>query len=63
VTAPARITQADMDRLHCSAKKHYGERCRIVFDFAHARAEVIPGEPREDVALEGNPWDQDDAEA
>lgn len=56
MTAPARITQADMDRVTKSAKAAYGERARVVFDFRNATAEILPGDPGQPVPNEPNPW-------
>lgn len=59
MTAPARITQADMDRAMKSVKAGGFDRARIVMDLAKSRIEVIVGESGEDVpVIEPNPWDE-----
>ena len=44
MTAPARITQADMDRATKAVKTAGFERARIVMDLGRGRIEVIIGE-------------------
>jgi hypothetical protein len=45
MTAPARITQADMDRATKAVANAKIERARIVMDLANQRIEIIVGEP------------------
>lgn len=56
MTATARITQADMERVTKSVKAAEFERARIVFDFAKCTAEVIIGESAGDEKPAFNPW-------
>lgn len=42
MTAPARISQADMERAVKAAAK--AERARVILDLANARIEIIIGE-------------------
>ncbi len=58
MTAPARITQADMDRATKSVAAAGFNRARIVMDLAKARIEIIVGETGNDTPAE--PWSDDD---
>lgn len=55
MTAPARITQADMDRAVKAANK--AERARVIFDLANQKIEVIIGESEQAPARK-NPLDR-----
>jgi len=44
MTAPARITQADIDRATKAIRAGGYDRARIVMDFANAKIEIIIGE-------------------
>ncbi|WP_156029197.1 hypothetical protein [Sphingobium sp. DC-2] len=58
MTAPARITQADMDRAAKAVRAGGFERARIVMDLEKRRIEVIIG----DAVAESdgpNPFDED----
>lgn len=57
MTAPARISKADMDRAIKSARDNAGEKSRVVMDFAQQRITVIIGEGAND-SDEPNPWDE-----
>lgn len=59
MTAPARITQADMDRATKSVRKAGYERARIIMDFVNARIEVIIGGSCDDSEPEQNPWNEE----
>lgn len=59
MTAPARITQADMERVTKSVAAAGFDRARIVFDFANLRAEVIIGENSDSPPAEANPWNEE----
>jgi len=59
MTAPARLTQADMERAAkavANAGVHVG---RIIMDFANQRIEVILGEPEAQPGPPKNPWDDE----
>lgn len=56
MTAPARISQADVERVVKGVKAGGYERAKIVFDFANLKIEVMVGED-ESPATPGNPWD------
>ena len=58
MTAPARITQADMERATKAVKAAGYERARIVMDLSVGKIEVILGESP--VALPQQPWSDDD---
>ena len=45
MTAPARITQTDMDRATKAVQNAGIQRARIVMDLANRRIEIILGEP------------------
>jgi len=57
MTAPARITQADVERIVKGVKAGGYERARIVFDFANRRIEVMVGEDDSGATAPANPWD------
>lgn len=59
MTAPARITQADIDRATKAVKTAKFERARIVMDLANSRIEIIIGESA-DIPIVGEPWSDDD---
>lgn len=48
MTAPARITQADIDRATKSVKSAGFERARIIMDLSSAKIEIIIGEAASD---------------
>lgn len=60
MTAPARITQADMDRAGKMVKNSGFERARIVMDLANARIEVIIGEGPAESQPDPEQWNDDD---
>jgi hypothetical protein len=60
VTAPARITQADMTRA-VKAARAAAPDARIIVDLARQRLEIIIGSTQ--ASVEENPWDDDDGEA
>ena len=55
VTAPARISQADMDRAVKAAAKV--ERARIILDLKKGRIEIIVGESGDLTPAKLNEWD------
>lgn len=57
MTAPARITQADMERATKAIQNAGIARARIVMDLANGRIEVIIGESGRNPAPDANPWD------
>ena len=58
MTAPARITQADVERATKSVKAAGYERARIVMDLANGKIEIILGESGSaDKPEAPNPWD------
>jgi mitochondrial fission protein ELM1 len=59
MTAPARITRADMDRATKSVAAAKLERARIIMDLANQRIEIIIGGPAND-SPEPSKWDDDD---
>lgn len=59
MTAPARITQADMDRATKAVATAGLERARIVMDLAGGRIEIIIGEPPAPQPV-GEEWSDDD---
>ena len=59
MTAPARITQADMDRAVKSVKAGGYEQARIVMDLVNNRIEVIIGESGDEPPTAHNPWDDE----
>lgn len=58
MTAPARISQADMERAAKAVKAAGIERARIVMDLEKKRIEVIIGESGEP-SVTHNPWDDE----
>ena len=56
MTAPARISQADMERAAKAVKAAGFKQARIVMDLKKQQIEVIIGESGAPVA-EPNPWD------
>lgn len=58
MTAPARITQSDMERAAKAVKTAGFERARIVMDLAKAKIEIIIGEAGSDSPT-SNPWDEE----
>lgn len=59
MTAPARITQAEMQRAVSAARRAGGAGTRVVIDLRNQKVEIILGEAANDAA--DNPWDDDDA--
>lgn len=59
MTAPARITQADMDRATKAVKTAGFERARIVMDLVHGRIEVIIGAADAESADDRNDFDEE----
>lgn len=57
MTAPARITQADIDRAAKAVRAGGFERARIVMDLAKGRIEIIIGESGPEPVL--NEWDRE----
>lgn len=61
MTAPARITQADMERAAKTVKAAGWERARIVMDLVKGRIEIIVGESGEVVEpVAPEEWNDDD---
>lgn len=61
MTAPARITQADMERAAKTVKSAGWERARIVMDLVKGRIEIIVGESGEKVEpVAPEEWNDDD---
>jgi hypothetical protein len=60
VTAPARISQADMERATKAVKAAGFERARIVMDLARAKIEVIIGESSGEHDAAADEWRDDD---
>ena len=58
MTAPARISQADMDRATKAVAAAKFDRARIVMDLEARRIEIIIGEPANDPVADQ--WDDDD---
>lgn len=58
MTAPARITEADMTRATKSVAAAKFERARIIMDLANQRIEIIVGEPANE-SHGSNPFDED----
>ena len=58
MTAPARITQADIDRAAKSVKAAGFARARIVMDLANQKIEIIIGEEPADPPVRKNPLDR-----
>ena len=59
MTAPARITQDDMNRATKAVKSAGFERARIIMDLAKSKIEIIIGEAENDSA-DKKPWSDDD---
>lgn len=59
MTAPARITEADMTRATKAVAAAKFGRARIVMDLANQRIEIIIGEAGESQPVEA-PWSDDD---
>lgn len=59
MTAPARISQLDMERATKAVKAAGFERARIVMDLAKAKIEVIIGESGQDEEP-AEEWNDDD---
>ena len=57
MTAPARITQADIDRATKAVKTAGFERARIVMDLAQAKIEIIIGAGEGDSEAPRNTFD------
>lgn len=60
MTAPARITQADMERATKAVAAAKFERVRIVMDLANGRIEIILGESGEAASPDLAEWEDDD---
>lgn len=61
MTAPARISQADMERATKSVKAAGFDRARIVMDLSRSTIEIIIGEsPVEAQADVANEWTDED---
>lgn len=60
MTAPARITQADMERATKAVAAAKFERVRIVMDLANGRIEIILGESGEAASPDLGEWEDDD---
>ena len=62
MTAPARITQADMERATMAAAKAWkisGASARVIMDLKNERIEVILGESGEPAPGAPNEWDDE----
>ena len=59
MTAPARISQADMERATKAVKAAGFEHARIIMDLAQAKIEVIIGESTGEASPAGD-WSDDD---
>lgn len=59
MTAPARISQADMDRAAKSLVNAGIERARIVMDLANAKIEIIIGSESDAPRRPSSAWDAD----
>jgi hypothetical protein len=59
VTAPARISQADIERATKAVKAAGFERARIIMDLEKAKIEIIIGESTGDEPPAGE-WSDDD---
>lgn len=60
MTAPARITQADMERATKAVAAAGFARARIVMDLRRERIEVIVGEPVNDAPEPSDEWGDED---
>lgn len=58
MTAPARITQADMERATKAVKAAGHDRARIIMDLARNRIEVIIGESAGEMP-KADEWDRE----
>lgn len=58
MTAPARITQADMVRATKAVASAHIERARIIMDLAKGRIEIIIGDPA--IRQDTSDWSDDD---
>ena len=58
MTAPARVSQADLERAAKAVKKAGWGSARIVVDLNHQRMEILLGDTVVTTALE-NAWDQE----
>jgi len=59
MTAPARITQADIDRATKAVRASGYETARIIMDLANAKIEIIIGESA-DAPKISEVWDDED---
>lgn len=59
MTAPARITQADVERAAKAVLSAGVERARIIMDLANAKIEIILGEPGV-APVPAEEWSDDD---
>ncbi|MYL97040.1 hypothetical protein GR702_04540 [Novosphingobium sp. FGD1] len=59
MTAPARITQADVERATKSVKAAGFERARIVMDLVNGRIEIILGESGEPPKVSRGGWEEE----
>lgn len=59
MTAPARITQADMDRATKAVATAKIERARIIMDLKAGCIEIIIGETGGRTPVVANPWDNE----
>ena len=57
MTAPARITQADMDRAAKAVRAGGFQRARIIMDLARQRIDIIIGESG--VTPQADEWDRE----
>ncbi len=60
MSAPARITQADIDRAAKAVKTAGFERARIVMRLEKSEIEIIVGESGEAIPQAPDQWDDDD---
>lgn len=60
MTAPARITQADVDRATKAVAAAKIERARIVLDLEARKIEIIIGESPDSKPAVGREWNDDD---
>lgn len=59
MTAPARITQAEIERATKAALNVAGKRARIVLDLRNGRIEIILGESESGAGPGRNEWDDE----
>lgn len=58
MTAPARVTQADMTRAVNAASKVAGKTgARVIIDLSHGKVEIVIGAAAKTEAEEPNPWE------